>query len=129
MGMIVNTKLHHDDGADTTKRPPIRLKTCTQGSLFEQPQEVLPLGCSQAGGAARYRTATQAREDTVMLPEVFGPLAHGHPTDAHMAGNVRLRQRASLQQPAGFQTSFFTLTASQLWLMCSYRAGCGILDL
>jgi uncharacterized caspase-like protein len=115
MGMIVNTTLHDDDGAETTKRPPIRLKTCTQGAVFERPPEAWPLGCSQTGGAARHRTAPQAREDTVMLPEVFGPLAHGPPTDAHMAGHSRLRQSARLQQAARLQAACFAWTASQMF--------------
>jgi hypothetical protein len=47
MGMIVNPTLHHHDGADPTKRPPLRLNTCTQGSLFEPPQQTWPLGGGQ----------------------------------------------------------------------------------
>src|SRR5262245_8296812 len=38
MGMIVHTKLHHDQGMNTAKRPSIGLKARIQGSLFEQLQ-------------------------------------------------------------------------------------------
>ena len=44
-----------------------------------------------------------------MLPEVPRPLAHGHPADAHPAGDLRLRKLARSQQLASCQTAFFTL--------------------
>jgi hypothetical protein len=49
-----------------------------------------------------------------MLPELLSPLTHGHPTDAQSTGDVGVRELSSLEQPTGFQASFFTLMTGKM---------------
>ena len=90
------------------------VKTRLEDPLLEDRQHTLPLRCAQAGGTAGNRTCVQAGHVASMLPELLSPLTHGHPTDAHAAGNFCLRQGARLQQSASFQTAFGTLTAGKM---------------
>jgi hypothetical protein len=49
-----------------------------------------------------------------MLPQLLSPLTHGHPTDAQSAGHVGVGELSGLEQPTGFQASFFTLTTGEV---------------
>jgi hypothetical protein len=100
MGMVVDATLHHNQRADPLSCPVLCLKTSPQRSLREPLPYVLPPSCGQSWRTARHGAALQAREIILVLPEVLRPLAYSHPTDAHTAGDLRLCQRASLQQAA-----------------------------
>jgi hypothetical protein len=50
----------------------------------------------------------------MVLPELPSPLAHSHPTDTSSAGNIGVGELSRLEQPTGFQASFFTLTAGEV---------------
>jgi hypothetical protein len=56
----------------------------------------------------------QAGHIALVLVELSSPLADGHPTDTQSACNVSVRELTGLEQPAGFQASFFTLTTGQV---------------
>jgi hypothetical protein len=49
-----------------------------------------------------------------MLAEALSPFADGHPTDAQSAGDVGVGELSSLEQPTGFQASFFPLTTGEV---------------
>jgi hypothetical protein len=56
----------------------------------------------------------QAGHVALMLAELLSPCTDGHPTDAQSARNGGMGELSGLEQPAGFQASFFTLTAGEV---------------
>ncbi len=112
--MVVHAKRHHNHRPDALERPPLRLKARVQGSLLEDGQYTRPRLNTQAGWAARNRACAQTGHLALMLVELSGPCADSHPTDAQSAGHVGVGELPGLEQPAGFQASFFTLTTAKV---------------
>jgi hypothetical protein len=112
--MVAHPEGHQHDRTDAQEGPPIRLKTGLESAFFEDRQHALPLLNAQAGGPAGNGLCVQTAYVAVVLSELSSPLAHSHPTDAESAGNIGLGELSSLEQPTGFQASFFTLTAGEV---------------
>jgi hypothetical protein len=104
-----------DKGAETTECPAPRVTASLEGTFCEDRQHARPRHSAQAGWAAGEGGVCASCAVAVMLPELSSPLADRHPTDAQSAGDLRLRQRASLQQAASCQAAFCTVTASKLF--------------
>jgi hypothetical protein len=114
VSMVAHTKRHQNYRTDALERPPIRVKTSLESAFLEDRQHTLPLLNVQAGRTAGNRACVQAGQVALMLTELLSPCADGHPTDAQSAGNVGMGELSSLQQPSGFQASFFTLTTGEV---------------
>ena len=112
--MGAHAKRHQNHRTDAQERPTVGVKARLEGTLLEDRQHALPLLSAQAGWAAGHGAGVQAGQVALMLAEVSSPFADGHPTDAHAAGDVGLGELSGLEQPAGFQASFFTLTTGEL---------------
>jgi hypothetical protein len=112
--MVAHPKRHQNHRTDAQERPPIRVKASFQSTVFEDRQHALPLLNTQASGAAGNGACVQAGHVASVLPELLSPLTHGHPTDAQPAGNVGVGELSGLEQSAGFQASFFTLTTGEV---------------
>lgn len=116
MGMIINAKLHENQGPDAAQRPAIRVKSGLQSALSEQVQDILPLLPAQAWRPAWERSVLQTPPIPLMILEMLSPFADSHTADAQLARDFCLGQAAGLQQPPSFQATFFALTASEvLW--------------
>lgn len=112
--MVARPKGHQHHRTDAPEGPPIRLKASLESAFFEDRQHALPLLNVQAGGPAGNGMGVQTGYVAVVLPELSSPLAHSHPTDAPSAGNVGVGELSGLEQPTGFQASFFTLTTGEV---------------
>jgi hypothetical protein len=112
--MIAHPKGHQNHCADAQERPLLRVEASFESTFFEDRQHVLPLRTAQAGGTAGNRACVQAGHVALRLVELLSPCADGHPTDAQSAGNVGVGELSGLEQPAGFQASFFTLTTGEV---------------
>jgi hypothetical protein len=112
--MVAHPKGHQHHRTDAQERPPIRLKASLTSAFVADCQHALPRLNVQAGGPAGNGTCAQAGHVALMLAELLSPFASGHPTDAQSAGNVGVGEWSGLEQPAGFQASFFTLTTDEV---------------
>jgi hypothetical protein len=112
--MIAHPKRHQNHRTDAPERPPIRVKASVQRPSPEDRQHALPLLNTQAGGPAGNGARVQVGHVAMMLAELLSPFADSHPTDAQSAGNVGVGELPGLEQPAGFQASFFTLTPGEV---------------
>ena len=112
--MVAHPKRHQKHRTDAQERPPIRVKTSLESAFLEDRQHALPLRNVQAGGTAGYRACVQAGHIALTLAELLSPFADGHPTDAQPARDVGVRKLCSLEQPTGFQASFFTLITGEV---------------
>ena len=113
--MVAHPKGHQHDRTDAQERPSIGVKAGLEGSLFEDRQHPLPLLTPQASRAARDGVGVQASHVALVLVQLSSPRADRHPTDAESAGDVGVAQLPSLEQPAGFQAAFFTLTTGEVF--------------
>jgi hypothetical protein len=113
--MVAHPKGHQNYRTDAQERPSIGVKAGLEGPLFEDRQHTLPLLRPQASRAARDGVGVQARHVALVLVQLSSPLADRHPTDAESAGDVGVGQLPSLEQPAGFQAAFFTLTTGEVF--------------
>jgi hypothetical protein len=113
--MVAHPKGHQDHRTDAQERPPIRVKASLERTLVEDRQRALPLLNAQAGGTAGDAAHVQAGHVALMLAELSSPFADGHPTDAQSACNVGMGELPGLEQLAGFQASFFTLCAGEVF--------------
>ena len=112
--MVAHPKGHQNHRTDAQERPPLRVKASFESTFLEDRQHALPLLTAQAGGTAGNRAGVQAGHVALMLAELLSPCADGHPTDAQSAGDVGVGELSGLEQPAGFQASFFTLTTGEV---------------
>jgi hypothetical protein len=112
--MVAHPKRHQNQRTDAQERPPLRVKASFQRPVFEDRQHALPLLNTQAGGPAGNGARVQAGHVVLMLAELSSPCADGHPTDAQSAGHVGVGELSGLEQPTGFQASFFTLTTGEV---------------
>ncbi len=112
--MVAHPKRHQNHRTDAQERPPIRVKARLQRPFFENRQHALPLLNTQAGGTAGNGARVQAGYVAMMLAELVRPFADGHPTNPQSACNICMGELSGLEQPAGFQASFFPLTTREV---------------
>jgi hypothetical protein len=112
--MVAHPEGHQNHRTDAQERPPICLKASLESAVLEDRQHALPLRDVQARGPAGNGTCVQAGHVALMLADALSPFADGHPTDAQSAGDVGVGELSSLEQPAGFQASFFTLATGEV---------------
>ena len=112
--MVAHPKRHQNHRTDAPERPPIRVKARLQRPFFESRQHALPLLNTQAGRAPWDRACLQAGHIALVLAELVRPCADGHPTHPQSAGNIGMGELSGLEQPAGFQASFFPLTTREV---------------
>jgi hypothetical protein len=112
--MVAHPKRHQNHRTDAQERPPLRVKARFQSTFFEDRQHALPLLNTQTGGTAGNGARVQAGHVAMMLAELSSPGADGHPTDAQSAGQVGVGELSGLEQPTGFQASFFTLSTGEV---------------
>jgi hypothetical protein len=114
MAMVVHTKVHQNHCANATKRPALCLKARFQGTLAEQVEHVLPWFGGQPWRLPQLWAVFQTHHVVMVLSELPGPLTNGHPTDTHLASNLRLGELTGLQQASTFQAAFFKLAAGEM---------------
>jgi hypothetical protein len=114
MGMVLDAKFDQYQGTKPAERPPIRVKAGLQRSPTQHLQQVLPLVCGQARRTSRHSSVPQTLKLSLVAPKLHSPLADSRPTDAHLAGDGRVGEVTSLQQPPGFQTAFLKLRAGKM---------------
>jgi hypothetical protein len=112
--MVAHPEGHQNHRTDAQECPPICLKAGLESAGLEDRQHALPLLNVQARGPTGNGTCVQAGHAALMLADALSPFADGHPTDAQSAGDVGVGELSSLEQPAGFQASFFTLTTGEV---------------
>jgi hypothetical protein len=114
MAMVVHTKVHQKHGANAAKRPALCLKARFQGTLAEQVDHVRPLCGGQPWRPPQLWAVFQTHHVVMVLSELPGPFADGHPPDTHLASNLRLGELTGLQQASTFQAAFFKLAAREM---------------
>jgi hypothetical protein len=111
--MIRYIELPFDHGLDTTQRPAVRRKTCSQCTPFEIPQQGALLLRSQLGWTTR-RFATlktaQAAE-----PLATCPIGNCRTADTKLVRDLSFRQAPFFKQFSTCQSSFFNLRAGKLF--------------
>jgi hypothetical protein len=112
--MVMHPEGHQNHRTDAQERPPICLKASLESAVLEDRQHTLPLRNVQSRGPAGNGTCVQAGHVALMLADALSPFADGHPTDAQPAGDVGVGELSGLEQPAGFQASFFELTTGEV---------------
>jgi hypothetical protein len=112
--MVAHPEGHHNHRTDAQERPPIGLKASLESAVLEDRQHALPLLNVQARGPTGNGTGVQAGHVALMLADALSPFADGHPTDAQPAGDVGVGELSGLEQPAGFQASFFELITGEV---------------
>ena len=97
--MVAHSKRHQNHRADAQERPSIRVKAGFQRPFFEDREHALPLLSTQAGRATRNRARLQTGHIALVLAELSSPLADGHPTNPHSAGDSCMGELPGVEQP------------------------------
>jgi hypothetical protein len=104
-----------DDAADPPERPPLGLEPGSHGPLLEQGQELVPLRFAQPRGTPR-RPALPERAQPISVQALL-PLRHRCTADAHLPGNLGLRELARTQHPGRCQPALLQLRPREAgWL-------------
>jgi hypothetical protein len=96
MGMVLDTELDQNQGADPAERPSIRVEAGMQCSLSQHLQQGLPLPSGHAWRTARRWSMPQTRKVPLASPKSLGPGADRRATDAHLTRDGCVGQMTSL---------------------------------